>query len=133
MIVDTSAIIAVLREEEDAPLILAMFVTAPHLAMSAGTWVELAAVTTRGIDEQEYDAAEQFIARATIRIEPVSVEHARLAREAYRRYGRGTRHDADLNFGDCFSYALAKATGEPLLYKGEDFIHTDVASALQRA
>lgn len=132
MIVDTSAIMAVLREEPEATVILRMLVTAPRLSMSAGSWIELAAVTTRSVDAQEYDAAEQLFARARIRVEPVTLDHAILAREAYRRFGRGTRHEADLNFGDCFAYALAKATGEPLLFKGNDFNHTDVISALDR-
>ena len=63
-------------------------------------------------------------------IQPVTIEQARTARDAYREYGRGTQHRAKLNFGDCFAYALAKETGEPLLYKGNDFVHTDVVAAV---
>ena len=64
-------------------------------------------------------------------IEPVTEAQARIAREAYRDYGRGSGHPARLNFGDCFAYALARATGEPLLFKGSDFIHTDIEPALR--
>jgi ribonuclease VapC len=64
-------------------------------------------------------------------IEPVTEEQARIARAAYRDYGRGSRHPARLNFGDCFAYALARATGEPLLFKGGDFVHTDIKPALE--
>lgn len=68
-----------------------------------------------------------LIANSSLSIEPVTAEQAELAREAWRRYGKG-RHSAGLNFGDCFSYALAKFTGEPLLFKGDDFLHTDVTA-----
>ncbi len=92
MIVDTSAIIAILFGEDDAEI---------------------------------FDA---FTRRASIGIEPVTAEHAHLARQAFLDFGKG-RHPAGLNFGDCFSYALAKATGEPLLYKGRDFSQTDIVAA----
>jgi ribonuclease VapC len=80
-------------------------------------------VVSRDLDEFLHDAA--------IRIEPVTETQARIAREAYRDYGRGSGHPAQLNFGDCFAYALARDLREPLLYKGADFSHTDIASALQ--
>jgi len=73
---------------------------------------------------------DEFFKEANISVEPVTLEQARLAREAYRDFGKGSGHPAKLNFGDCFAYALAKATGEPLLFKGDDFIHTDISSAL---
>jgi ribonuclease VapC len=72
---------------------------------------------------------DDLLAAAQIVIEPVSPAQARIAREAYRDFGKGSGHAAGLNFGDCFAYALARATGEPLLYKGDDFSHTDVAAA----
>ena len=73
---------------------------------------------------------ELFCKDANVRFVPVDETQMRIAREAYRDFGKGSGHSARLNFGDCFAYALAKATGEPLLYKGRDFVHTDVASAL---
>ena len=74
---------------------------------------------------------DDLLREAGISVEPVTEEQARLAREAYRDFGRGSGHPAKLNFGDCFAYALAKAMDEPLLFKGEDFSRTDVASALK--
>ena len=76
------------------------------------------------------DAFDDLIKEAGIMIEPVTAEQAHLARRAYRSYGRGSGSPARLNLGDCFAYALAKATGEPLLFKGDDFPHTDIEPAL---
>ena len=73
---------------------------------------------------------DELIAEAAISIEPVTAEQARIARQAYRDFGKGSRHPAQLNFGDCFAYALAKELREPLLFKGNDFIHTDVVPAV---
>lgn len=80
-----------------------------------------------GIDSADLDA---FLANYMIPIEPVTERQAKLARIAYRRFGRGSRHPARLNFGDCFAYALARDRNEPLLFVGDDFIHTDIRSAL---
>jgi len=77
--------------------------------------------------EQGGDDLDLFLARAKIEVEPVTDEQVRIARKAWRRYGKGTGHAARLNFGDCFSYALARSLGEELLYQGADFSHTDVA------
>jgi ribonuclease VapC len=74
---------------------------------------------------------DAFILDAEIAIEPVTVEQARIARQAYRDYGRGSGHAANLNFGDCFSYALARAKRQPILFKGDDFGHTDLRSAVE--
>jgi ribonuclease VapC len=131
MIVDSSAIMSILLEEEDDKLFagaLAGSSTPPRL--SAGNWIELAAVVTRTADGALWDLAEQLVRQMMISIEPVTVEQAEIAREAYHRYGLGTRHPARLNFGDCFAYALAKATSEPLLFKGNDFAKTDIVPAL---
>ncbi len=87
-------------------------------------------VCDRTRDAANPDRLDRFIAAAGITIEPVTEAHARLAREAFRAYGRGSGHPARLNFGDCFTYALAKATGEPLLYKGNDFRQTDIHPAV---
>lgn len=72
---------------------------------------------------------DQFLTEADIRVEPVTAGQARIARDAYRDYGKGSGHKAGLDFGDCLAYALAKETGEPLLFKGDGFIHTDIDSA----
>ena len=125
MVVDTSALIAVLNmEPESARLAAAMEADANRL-ISAATVVEAGVVI-----ESRYGSAggrelDLFIVKASLSIEPVTAQHAEVAREAWRRYGKG-RHSAGLNFGDCFSYALAKVMGEPLLFKGDDFTHTDI-------
>ncbi|RHW18067.1 type II toxin-antitoxin system VapC family toxin [Sphingomonas gilva] len=131
MIVDTSAIVAILRGESDSSaMAAALVVGGDKVSLSAGSWIELAAVITRSGQHHLWADAEDLIETAPISIAPVTIEQAEIAREAYRRYGLGTGHPAKLNFGDCFAYALAKATGEPLLFKGADFAHTDVARAL---
>lgn len=130
MIVDTSAIIAILRNEPEARSFLEAMSVAPTISMSAGSWLELTVVTTRGGDAQIREGAEILLTRFDVVIEAVTKEIATIANDGYRKYGRGTRHAADLNFGDCFAYALAKATGEPLLFKGDDFARTDILSAL---
>ncbi|MBI5504551.1 MAG: type II toxin-antitoxin system VapC family toxin [Deltaproteobacteria bacterium] len=130
MIVDTSAVLAILFEESDAELYARALTQADSCRMSAASFVEAAVV----IDSQTKDKGgrqfDAFIRRAAIAIEPVTEEQAHSARQAYADFGKG-RHPAGLNFGDCFSYALAKATGEPLLFKGKDFERTDVVSALK--
>jgi ribonuclease VapC len=82
-----------------------------------------------GILSRRYD---ELIEEAQITIEPVTMEQARIARQAYRDYGKGSGHPAQLNFGDCFSYALARDKREPILFKGDDFGHTDLRSALKK-
>lgn len=131
MILDSSAVMAIILEEDDAQqFAIAMSASSTPLRLSAGNWIELAAVLTRTADGKLWGIAERIIDEAMVTIEPVTVEQAMIAREAYRRYGLGTRHPARLNFGDCFAYALAKATGEPLLFKGDDFARTDIVPAL---
>jgi ribonuclease VapC len=130
VIVDTSAIIAILRNEPEARSFLNAMSAAPIIRMSAGSWLELTVVTTRSGDVRISEGAEILLARFDIAIEAVTREIATIANDGYRKYGRGTRHAADLNFGDCFAYALAKATGEPLLFKGDDFTRTDIVPAL---
>lgn len=129
MIVDTSALVAILLDEADANAFLAALFHAPVRQISAASLFETALVVDRRGDRAASAALEPFIASAAIQIVPVTAEHARLAREAYRRFGKGN-HPAKLNFGDCFAYALSKATGDPLLFKGDDFAKTDVKSAL---
>ncbi|MHB8370143.1 MAG: type II toxin-antitoxin system VapC family toxin [Leptospirales bacterium] len=129
MIIDTSAIIAILFNEDDASLYAEAIVKADDCRISASTFVETAIVIeaqTKNGGSHQFDT---FLRRAGIKIEPVTEEHAHIARQAYADFGKG-RHPAALNFGDCFSYALAKASGESLLFKGEDFRKTDIRSAL---
>lgn len=128
MIIDTSAIIAILFGEDDADSYAKAISRADSCRMSAATFFETAMVVeaqTNNAGGRQFDA---FMRRAVISIEPVTEEHAHLARQAFIDFGKG-RHPAGLNFGDCFSYALSKATGEPLLFKGRDFAKTDLSRA----
>lgn len=128
MIVDSSAILAILFAEPDAADFARAISTAESCKISAVTFVEVAVVVeahTQGKGSPQLDA---LLRRARITIEPVTEEQAHLARQAYADFGKG-RHPAGLNFGDCFSYALAKASGQPLLFKGNDFSRTDIANA----
>jgi ribonuclease VapC len=130
MIVDTSALIAILRDEPEAAACAAAIEAAPQRRMSAANFVEAAIVIDGSRDPIASRRLDDLVAEAQLAIEAVTEAHARIAREAYRDFGRGSGHPARLNFGDCFAYALARATGEPLLFKGNDFSHTDIASAL---
>lgn len=130
MIIDTSAVIAILRAEPEAATYAAALEDAVDRRMSAATYVEAAAVIDSGRDPVASRRFDELMAVAEITVIPVTVGQARIAREAYRDFGRGSGHPAKLNFGDCFAYALAKEYGEPLLFKGDDFTRTDVVSAL---
>lgn len=130
MIVDTSSLVAILRAEPDAADHARAIEAARSRRMSAATLVEAAAVIDRDPDPVVRRQLDALIDAAGISIEPFTEAHARVARDAYRDFGKGGGHPAGLNLGDCFSYALAKYTGEPLLFKGNDFGHTDVPSAL---
>jgi ribonuclease VapC len=126
MVIDTSAIVAILGMEPESARLAQAIEADPNRLISAATVVETGLVV-----ESRYGAAggrelDLLIAKAGLSIESVSAEHADVAREAWRRFGKG-RHSANLNFGDCFSYALAKDTGEPLLFKGDDFALTDIS------
>jgi ribonuclease VapC len=97
--------------------------------VSAANFVETALVIDGSRDPIASRRFDDLVKEARIAIEPVTEAQARIAREAYRDFGKGSGHPAKLNFGDCFAYALAKTTGEPLLFKGDDFIHTDIIPA----
>jgi ribonuclease VapC len=128
MIIDTSAIIAILFEQDDAISYAKAITEADSCRISAATFVETAIVVeaqTRNNGGRQLDA---FIRRAGIVIEPVTEEQAHIARQAFIDFGKG-RHAAGLNYGDCFSYALSKASREPLLFKGKDFAKTDLSPA----
>jgi ribonuclease VapC len=128
MIIDTSAIVAILFNEDDAQIYAEAISRADSCRVSAATFVEAAIVVesqTKNNGSRQLDA---FIRRAGITIEPVTEEQAHIARQAFTDFGKG-RHPAGLNYGDCFSYALSKATREPLLFKGKDFAKTDLSVA----
>lgn len=128
MIVDTSVIIAILREESDASALARALERAPTRRVSTATYVEAAIVTDGNGDAVLSRRFDELLRQASIAIEPFTLEQARIAREAYRDFGKG-KHRAGLNFGECFAYALAKVTSEPLLFKGDDFRKTDVERA----
>lgn len=130
MIVDTSALIAILREEPEAQRFAEAIESAMPCRISAGTYFETAIIADGTREPLVSRRLDDMLTESSFIIEPVTVEHARIAREAYRDFGKGSGHPAKLNLGDCFAYALARATGEPLLYKGDDFKHTDIKSAL---
>jgi ribonuclease VapC len=128
MIIDTSAIIAVLFNEQDAEFYARAIARSDSRRISAATFVEAAIVVETQTNTAGARQLDAFLRQADIVIEPVTEEHAHIARQAFADYGKG-RHRAGLNYGDCFSYALAKATGETLLFKGEDFTKTDLVAA----
>jgi ribonuclease VapC len=129
MILDTSAIIAILRQEPEASEFAKIIEHATEPRISAVSYVEGGAVIDGSKDPVASRRFDELIEAAQIAIEPVTEAQARLARQAYRDFGKTSGHPAKLNFGDCFSYALAKSRGEPLLFKGQDFSRTDVKSA----
>jgi ribonuclease VapC len=130
MIVDSSAIMAILNDEPESRPFAVALASATNARMSAGTLVELSIVIDGRRDPVRTAWLDSFLARSRIAIVDVTAEQAKFARDAHRDFGRGSGHPARLNFGDCFSYALAKATGEPLLFKGDDFGHTDLTPAV---
>ncbi len=130
MILDTSAVVAILRDEPEAPLFAKTIEKAVHRRISAVNYVEAAAVIDGSRDPIASRRFDDLLREAQVAIEPVTEAQARIARAAYRDFGKGSGHPAKLNFGDCFAYALAKAKREPLLFKGDDFPHTDVTRAL---
>ena len=125
MIVDTSAIIAVLRDEAEAAAISQTLQESPICRISAVSYVEAAIVTDCNQDPLLSRRFDTLLRDVGMRVETVTAKQAEIARQAYRDFGKG-RHKAGLNFGDCFAYALAKEMDEPLLFKGDDFRHTDV-------
>lgn len=131
MIVDTSAIVAILRDEPEAKRFAEAIAAAGKPRVSAVNFVEAAAVIDAARSPVASRKFDDFLRESHLVIEPVTLEQARIAREAYRDFGKGSGHAAGLNFGDCFAYALARATGEPILFKGDDFSRTDLASALE--
>ncbi len=129
MIVDASALVAILRDEPEAAACATALERADVRRISAVNYIEAAVVVDGSCDAIASRRFDELCRAANLVVEPVTAEHARLAREAYRDFGRGSGHPAKLNLGDCFAYALAHARGEPLLFIGRDFTHTDIRSA----
>jgi ribonuclease VapC len=129
MIIDTSAVLAILFDEDDAARFADAIAGADQRAMSAASFLEAGVVIDNQLGPAAGRQLDALLARAEVEISPVTREQAEIARQAYLDYGKG-HHPARLNFGDCFAYALAKATNQPLLFKGDDFAQTDVAAAL---
>jgi ribonuclease VapC len=130
MIVDSSALIAILTDEPDG-LALSRALDEPEIVrLSAASYLETSIVLDKNRDVVLSAKLDQLIEDMNIVIEPVTVAQAKIARQAYRDYGKGSGHPAGLNFGDCLSYALARDKREPMLWKGDDFGHTDLRSAM---
>ena len=128
MILDTSAAVAILYREPEADAFARLVHDADVCRISVASYVELSMVIENQLGPEGMRQAEAFFRRAGVVIEPVTLDQGELARQAFLDFGKG-RHKAGLNFGDCFAYALAKATGEPLLFKGHDFSQTDIEAA----
>lgn len=130
MIVDTSAIIAILKGEPDAERYIDALDLSPSTSMSAPTYLECKIVVGMAADPVVLRLLDRLLREAEIAIVPFTVELADLAHRAYQDFGKGSGHPAQLNYGDCMSHALAVASNEPLLWKGDDFSHAGVRSAL---
>lgn len=126
MIIDASAIMAILRDEPDAPFFARQIADATSRRVSAVNFVEAAVVIDASRDPVATRRFDDLLAMAAVSLETVTARQATIARAAYRDFGKGSGHPAKLNFGDCFAYALAKERDEPLLCKGNDFMQTDV-------
>ena len=129
MVVDTSALVAIFLLEPEAGQFAHEILDARRAAISAANLLEASIILDARIGHEDSSELDEFIASVGLEVEPVTMDQARVARHAYRTYGRGN-HPAGLNLGDCFTYALAKTTGLPLLFKGTDFARTDVTPAL---
>jgi ribonuclease VapC len=130
VIIDSSAVLAIFLREHDGRRYLRAVMDAEPRRMSVSNWLEASMVVDRRGNALAVNWLEAFMRDAQIELMPVSVPQAAIARRAWRMFGRGV-HPAKLNYGDCFAYALAKETREPLLFKGDDFAQTDVEPALK--
>ena len=126
MIIDTSALAAIVFREADRDSYRQAIIQAPRRVISAATYVELSIVVDSRHDPVLSRSLDDLLTSLGIEVADLTADQARIARSAHRDFGRGSGHPARLNLGDCFSYALAKQTDEPLLWKGDDFGHTDV-------
>ncbi len=130
MIVDTSAVVAILKNEPDAQMYAEAIERAKVVRISAASYLEAHIVVERFREPILKARLEEILENPGLIVEPFTVEQAQIARQAYRDFGRGSGHPANLNFGDCFSYALARFKREPILFKGDDFSQTDLRSAV---
>lgn len=131
MIVDTSVLVAIIRNEPEAAAFESLIARAETVRLSAASYVELGVVVDGPRDAVQSSSLDALVASARLRVEPFTPSQARLARSAYERFGRGSGHPARLNMGDCFAYALARDLGEPLLFKGNDFTLTDIEIVIE--
>lgn len=129
MIVDTSAIVAVVRHEPEAQRCTDLILSDPVRRMSAGNLLEAYLVIDGARTPAPSEKLDAVIISLRLTIEPVTAEQVEIARDAFRRFGKGRGHPARLNYGDCFAYALARFRDEPLLFVGSDFAQTDITSA----
>ena len=129
MIVDSSALVAILRAEAEHARFVEIIAQAGGGRLSAASYLETAIVIDRARDPVASRALDSFLSASGIEVAAVTPGQAKIAREAWRDFGKGSGHPAQLNFGDCLSYALAKEMDEPILFKGDDFPHTDLTSA----
>lgn len=129
MIVDSSAIAAIILDDPERSAFIRQILASPRAVMSAATYVEIGVVVDGRRDPVLSRQVDLLMVEVGVQVVDLTVAQARIAREAYRDFGRGSGHRAGLNLGDCYSYALAVDRGEPLLCKGDDFIHTDVRVA----
>jgi ribonuclease VapC len=132
-VVDSSALIAILKGEEDVEAIGLLLVSEATRYMSAGSLMECGTVIGRKLGSAGLSNMWTLLADTQVEITPVDRIQAEMGTDAYMRFGKGSGHKANLNFGDCFAYALAKTHRLPLLFKGDDFIHTDIEPALRPA
>lgn len=129
MVIDTSALVAMLTDEPGAPDFEAAVEADPVRLMSTASYLEAAIVIETRFGESGGRELDLWLHRAGVTLVAVDADQADVARTAYRRFGKG-RHRAGLNYGDCFAYALAKTSGQPLLFKGDDFAHTDIGAVV---
>jgi ribonuclease VapC len=132
MIVDTSAVIAILKNEPEADGFSLAMEAAKVVRISTASYLESNIVVGKYKDPILTARLEEILENPGMQIEPVTAAQAKIAWEAYRNFGKGSGHPASLNFGDCFSYALAREKREPILFKGDDFVHTDLRAAVQK-
>ncbi len=130
IVIDSSALIAIFLDEPERPLFIDVIGSHPERAMSVANLLETRLVLLSRVGDQGIVLFERFVLEAHIVLRPVDAMTVDIAFQAFRRYGKGRGHPAQLNFGDCFAYALAKQERAPLLFKGRDFIHTDIEHAV---
>jgi ribonuclease VapC len=133
IVVDSSALVAILKQEPDAGILARSLATQSRRLISAATYLECGVVTLSKLGAAGLAELDGLASHLMLELVPFDDEQARAGVNAHRRYGRGSGHPAKLNFGDCFSYALARTRNLPLLFKGDDFVHTDIRPALKPA